>query len=147
MRVLSTVALTTVLFACCLMAPAKTGGQNHCDEKQDRWLHQANPKSWTALYHLFKEFGQCDDGAIGEGFSEDVAQLLLKQWTHLDVLNDLMRSDSSFRKFVLLHIDSTLDEGELKGIVNNAKARCPAWGAHFCRSVEIKARHSLEELN
>jgi hypothetical protein len=75
-----------------------------------------------------------------------VAQLFLKQWTHLDMLNRLITSDKAFKKFVLLHIDATLDEEELKGIAKNAGSRCPKRGAQLCHSIETAAQHGLEGL-
>ena len=146
MRTFFTAAVITILVACPLTASARASTQDHCDEKQDQWFHQADPKTWGGLYRLFKRFGQCDDGAIGEGFSEDVAQLFLKQWTHLDVLSHLMASDKSFKKFVLRHIDATLDEDELKAIADNSKSHCPTGEAQLCRSIGIEAHRSLEEL-
>ena len=97
MRTVSTAAFVIMLFTFCLAPSAKPNSQNHCDEKQDQWFHQPDPKTWNDLYRLFKEFGQCDDGGIGEGFSEDVARLFLKQWTQLDMLNRLISSDSYLR--------------------------------------------------
>lgn len=74
-----------------------------------------------------------------------MAQLFLKQWTHLDVLNRLIASDRTFKKFVLRHIDATLEEEELKGIEKNAASRCPEWGAHLCHSIRTEAQHSLQQ--
>ena len=144
-RIFSTAAII-ILVACSIAASASASNQDHCDERQDQWFHQADPQTWSGLYRLFKTFGQCDDGAIAEGFSEDVAQLFLKQWTHLEVLNRLMASDKSFKKFVLRHVDATLDEDELKVIADNSKSHCPTGEAQLCRSIAIEAQRSLEEL-
>lgn len=138
---------TIFLLACLLAAPANAKPQDHCEEKQSQWFHQAHPKTWIALHNLFREFGDCDDGAIAEGFSEDVAQLFLKEWMHLDVLNTLIASDVPFKKFVLRHIDATLDQDELNGIAENAKSHCPLWGAQLCRSVGTAAQRSLAQLS
>lgn len=146
MKIFLTAALIITLATCFVTASARASAQNHCDEKQEQWLHQADPKSWSELYRLFNDFGQCDDGAIGEGFSEDVAQLLLKQWTHLDALNHLMVSDKSFGKFVLRHVDATLDEHELKAIADNSRSHCPVGEAQLCHSIGIEAQRRLEEL-
>ena len=136
----------TSLFACFLTASARASTQDHCDEKQDQWLHQAEPKTWGSLYRLFGQFGQYDDGEIAEGVSEDVAQLFLKQWTHLDTLNHLITSDKSFEKFVFRHIDATLSEDELRTIAHNSRAHCPTGEARLCHSVGIEADRSLNEL-
>ena len=147
MRAFCGATLTAVLLAFCLAPRAIASNQDHCDEKQDQWFHRTDPKTWDALYRLYKEFGGCDDGATAEGFSDDVAQLFLKEWTHLDALNHLLVSDKSFKDFVLRHIDATLDEDQLKGIAANAKSHCPAWGAQLCRSVEVRADRGLQELS
>ena len=39
-----------------------------CVKVQEQGLNLAEPKSWGSLYRLFKQFGECDDGALGEGF-------------------------------------------------------------------------------
>ena len=142
-----TAVITIVLLAARLGVSANANAQDRCDEKQNQWFRQADPKTWTALHTLFSKFGDCDDGAISEGFSEDVAQLFLKQWTHLETLNHLIASDRPFRNFVLRHIDASLDEDELNGIAENAKSRCPTWGTQLCHSVESKAQSSLAEFS
>ena len=147
MRAICAATLVTVLLACDLAAPVTADNQHHCDEKQDQWFHRPDPKTWNALYTLYKEFGGCDDGGIAEGFSDDVAQLFLGQWTDLGSLNRLFIADKSFKEFVLRHIDATLDESQLKGIASNAKSHCPAWGARLCRSVESRANRGVRELS
>jgi hypothetical protein len=135
-----------ILFVCSLTPSPRAGAQDHCDLKQADWFHQANPKSWDSLYRLFRQFGQCDDGAIAEGFSQDVAQLFLNQWAHLDALSHIVASDKSFEKFVLRHIDATLSENELKSIANNSKAHCPIAEHRLCQSLNVEANRSLNEL-
>ena len=146
MRLFLRVTVITILVSCFLTASVRASTDDHCDEKQDQWLHQADPKNWGGLYRLFRQFGPCDDGAIAEGLSEDVAQLFLKQWAHLDVLNHLVASDKSFGKFVLRPIDATLEEDELKSIADNSKAHCPTGEARLCQSVNAEADRSLNEL-
>jgi hypothetical protein len=136
----------TIAFAGFLTASPGASAQDHCDEKQASFLHQADPKTWDSLYRLFKQFGQCDDGGIAEGFSEDVAQLFLKQWAHLDALSRIVVSDRLFQKFVLRHIDATLSEDELKAIEQNSKTLCPARQARLCESINAAADRGLNEL-
>ena len=120
--------------------------QQDCGKAENQVIEGASPKNWRSLYSLFKRFGGCDDGAIGEGFSEDVAQLLLKQWTHLDTFNRLATADKAFEQFVLRHIDATLSEDELKVIVENSAFRCPAGEKRLCGLVSARASESLDEL-
>jgi hypothetical protein len=147
MRILAVARVAGVILVLTLVGASQLRAQDRCDEKQDQWFHQKNPSTWRALYGLFEQFGGCDDGAIAEGFSDDVAELLLKQWAHLDTLNRLMTSDTRFKKFVLRHIDSTLDEDQLKEIKKNATAHCPARGTRLCASIRIETQRALQQVS
>ncbi len=130
-----------------LATSAKARTQKDCDETRERQaLQQPEPKNWDSLYRLFKQFGQCDDGAIGEGFSEDVAQLLSKQWTQLDALSRFTTADKTFERFVLRHVDATLSDGELKVIANNSRVHCPTGEKRLCQLLRTRAQSALNEL-
>jgi len=139
-------ALTLVSAFLLFQAASLRANTERCGEKQDQWLHHADPKTWASLYRLFRQFSQCDDGEIAEGFSKHVAQLLLNQWTHLTSLDHLMTSDAAFGEFVLRHIDATLSEDELKAIAANTRDHCPTGEGQLCRRIGIEADRSLNEL-
>lgn len=126
--------------------PVGAHPQTNCGKLDKQSLAQHAPKDWQSFYHLFKQFGACDDGAIGEQFSEDVAQLFSKQWTHLDKLNRLAATDKAFEQFVLRHIDTTLDENELLLIVDNSKLHCRAAEKRICGLVHARAQESLDTI-
>jgi hypothetical protein len=144
--VLSTVLASFVVISVTLAISTRAASQTGCDTKQEQWFQQGEVKDWNGLYSRFKRFGDCDDGAIGEGFSETVAQLFLRQWTNLGRLDHLSTGDNKFGPFVLRHVDATLSEDELKGIIVNARSHCPAGETHLCRAVQTKATRSLAEL-
>jgi len=149
MRFTAKVLLTAVTISnVCGLLPtlASATPQQDCGKAENQVIQGASPKNWRSLYLLFKRFGDCDDGAIGEGFSEDVAQLLSKQWTHLDTLNRLAAADKAFEQFVLRHIDPTLSEEELKVIIENSTLHCPAGEKRLCSLVRARASESLDEL-
>jgi hypothetical protein len=104
-------------------------------------------RGWAEAYRIFREFKGCDDGAIGEGFSEAIAQLFIHDWQHLDALVRLTASDAQFKKFVLWHIDATLSEDELHAIIRNTRRRCPVQDKPFCQAVEKNALASLKDLS
>ncbi len=80
MRALSIVVVATIFATWSLTAlTGLSARQTACDERQKQWFQQPDPKDWNTLYRLFKDSAQCDDGAMAEGFSEDVAQLLRQQ--------------------------------------------------------------------
>jgi hypothetical protein len=127
-------------------ASAGPGSQVNCDAKLEEQAHgQPEPNDWTALYRLFKQFGACDEGAIGERFSADVAHLFSTQWSHLDTLNHLAAADKAFEQFVLRHIDTTLDEDDLLHLTGNSKSRCPAGQNRICSLIHERAQESLDK--
>jgi hypothetical protein len=127
-------------------ASAGSGSQGNCDAKLEKQAHdQPEPKDWNALYRLFRQFGACDEGAIGERFSADVAHLFSTQWSHLDTLNRLAAADKAFERFVLRHIDTTLDEDDLLHLTDNSKSRCPAGQNRICSLIHARAQESLDK--
>jgi hypothetical protein len=150
MRFILKVLLATIpisMLAGILATSVKAGTRQDCGKAENQVIQGTEPKSWGSLYHLFRQFGDCDDGAIGEGFSEDVAQLFSKQWAHLDTLGRLTASDKAFEQFVLRHIDATLSDDELKTIANNSKLHCPTGQKRFCQLVQARVQSSLNELH
>lgn len=98
-------------------------------------------KSWPEAHRQFLRYAQCDDGAIAEGFSNSLSQLLAKHWRHVAQLARFTRSDPAFYKFVIRHIDETLPEDRLMLIANNARSRCPRGLKKICRDL-IRATSS-----
>ncbi len=149
MRVLLKVLLSAVavhLIAGIPAASAQTAARNKCDdEMQMQALDQDEPRNWTDLYRLFKDFGSCDGGALGDRFSADVGQLFAEQWTHLDALNRLA-ANKGFERFVLRHIDTTIDENDLLVIAYYSKTRCPAAEKRLCGLIHTKAQATLDSL-
>jgi len=83
-------------------------------------------RSWDVLYGSYKLYRHYDDGARAEGYSEAVARILVDHWSTLPRLASLAKNDSYFRRFILKHIDATLDIDDIKKIKTNAKTRCPS---------------------
>ena len=124
-KVLLPAAIITMISAI-PAASANAGPQRNCDKRMEKQtLDQPEPKDWDSLYRLFKQFGACDNGATSDRFSRDVAQVLSKQWNHLDALSRLAAADRAFEQFILRHIDTSLDEDELLSIADNSKSHCP----------------------
>ena len=149
MRLILKLVLLVVAFhlaAGVLAATADAGSQANCADKLERQArNQPEPQVWNGLYRLFKQFGACDDGAIGERFSADVAHLFSVQWNHLDTLNRLASSSKAFEQFVLRHIDTTLDEDDLLHLTDNSKSRCPTGQNRICKLIHARAQESLDK--
>lgn len=98
-------------------------------------------KSWTQLHNYFAKYAHCDDGAVGEGFSESVSLLLSNQWGNFTRLSGLLKSDPEFRDFILRHVDETVPVERLRNIAKNAVTRCPRSIKSICLEIESKASH------
>jgi hypothetical protein len=92
-------------------------------------------RSWDDLYGSYKRYTHCDDGAIAEGYSEAVARIIVDHWNTLSRLADITRKDTDFRRFVLKHIDETLNLEDVKNIRANAEKRCPSALRDLCRDI------------
>jgi hypothetical protein len=138
-------AIAILLLAGIFPAPGSAGAPGNCDKKlESQWPNQPEPKAWEDLYRLFKQFGVCDGGAIGDRFSRDVAQLFSKQWSHLDTLGRLAAADKAFEQFVLRHIDKSLDEEELLAISDNSMSHCPTAEKRLCGLARARAQKGLD---
>jgi hypothetical protein len=144
-KFLISLGLTLLLVppALCLPAQGKVCTEAEAQKAMDE---SDRLTSWNSAYQFFKSFQHCDDGAIADGYSDAVAKLLAKDWKHLSVLNDLVSKDKDFKEFVFRHIDETADSDDLKAIIKNAKYRCPSGKRALCKSLELKARTSLQSL-
>jgi hypothetical protein len=114
-----------------------TSGQARTAEKQISSI-----TSWKQLYSAYKAFQHCDDGSIGEGFSESASLLMADKWLSLNRLNSLTQRDEKFLEFVLKHIDETVPEERLLQIENNAKNKCPQTTKSIC----LATRQAVEKL-
>lgn len=91
--------------------------------------------SWTNVERAYKKYGHCDDGSIAEGNSEAVARLLVDHWNTLPLLAALVKRDPAFKRFVLRHIDTTLETDDLDRIGIFASTQCPPGSAPLCREL------------
>jgi hypothetical protein len=93
-------------------------------------------KTWQSVLQFYKQYSHCDDGSIGEGFSDAVAKLLANHWDHFSDFVKLASNDKEFGKFVVRHVDETIDwsHDSLK-INENARLHCPSRSARLCRAL------------
>ena len=77
-------------------------------------------KSWYELEANFYKFGHCDDGAIGEGYSESVSYLMENKWPEfLDY-----KMGESFFNFVKKHVDELWEINRFKKVAKLASTNC-----------------------
>ena len=100
--------------------------------------------SWAKLGAAVKQYGHCDDGSIAEGNSEAVVRLLVDQWKTLPQLSGLVRRDPVLKRFVLRHVDATLDTDDLNKIRMSASTSCPGGAALLCSELLAAANRAIE---
>lgn len=97
-------------------------------------------KSWNEIYDSFIKYAHCDDGAIGEGYSESISQILANHWDQLKILEKLIQKNKNFGTFVLKHIDQSIAEDTRLKILNNALKRCPSKSKVLCKKITSSAK-------
>ena len=137
------VAIFVLMFSACIACaqqhPCTTAGAQRAEADTDKL------RSWDALYSSYRLYGRCDDGAISEGYSEAVARILVDHWSTLPRLPFLGKRNSRFRRFVIAHVDTTLNIDDIKKIEANAKTRYPSGLRGICTDLTTEADASLKE--
>ena len=98
----------------------------------------ATAASWEQAHTMFKDYSACDDGAVGEGFTESVTSLLANRWSDLPQLSTISESDADFKEFVLRHIDETAPEDRLVAISRLARDRCADAQRSLCALIQAR---------
>jgi hypothetical protein len=104
-------------------------------------------RSWDALYRSYLTFGHCDDGAIGEGYSESVARILADHWNTLPRFVQLAGKHAAFQAFVIRHLDATLNMDDVERIKQDAMTHCPNGLRPTCIRLIEQADSALKEAS
>ena len=134
--------LVVFIVLLCLQSIGHAQSTDVCNESDATRAEDAvdSLKTPMELYNWFKQYKQCDDGGIAEGNSEAVARLLVDHWDKLAELHQPTVKDIGFKKFVLGHIDETINPDDDKQIYKNATTRCPKQLNEFCKEIATVAR-------
>lgn len=108
-------------------------------------LNVDNLSSWSEVNNYFSHYQQCDDGDIAEGSSEAVIRLLVDKWDTLSELGKLTSGDPEFKKWMLKHINATLDTDDLFKVVKFASSKCPRANGPLCKEIATAAHDATTE--
>jgi hypothetical protein len=135
-------SLALAVVALLVVVPSSSAQPHQCSQTEARRAEaQADTlRSWDALYRSYRIYRQCDDGAIGEGYSESVARILVDRWVTLPRLAQLARKDKEFQRFVLKHVDETINQDDARRIEANAQHECPTPLLHLCGDLIQQAK-------
>ena len=128
------------LFFSCPFADAASKNKCTRDEAAQAESRGSELKSWREVYKSYKQFAHCDDGAIAEGFSASISNLLARDWAHFNELVKLVESDKGFEKFFIKHVDELKLIEDGKKIMENVGSRCPPKNAHLCKQILDKIK-------
>jgi len=101
---------------------------------------KAGSSHWTDFYHHYKKYGACDDGSIGEGFSDAAAKLFANHWDEIGKFIELTTNDDDFRYFAIKHLDETDEVSDLARIAENAQTNCPQGHRQLCDEIWAQAK-------
>ncbi|HZC24296.1 MAG TPA: hypothetical protein VE866_13215, partial [Candidatus Binatia bacterium] len=102
-------------------------------------------RTWDALYKSYRSYQRCDDGAIAEGYSESVIRILADHWSTLPQLSRLAKHDAQFRRFVIRHVDATLNSDDVMLVRSKAKTACPEGSNKLCSDLAKQTDAALKE--
>jgi len=133
---LSALAVTPLQAHECTVAEAQAA-----DVGSDYW------HSWPSIFAAYKRYGQCDNGAPGEGFSDDIVHLLATHWSSLHEAQRFIAQRPSFQEFIVRHVDATADYDELVRIEHSATNRCPRSATLLCEKLASAAKNAVAEID
>jgi hypothetical protein len=122
----------------CYPAFGAGGATRQCTQQDARKaeIEASTLKTWQQVFESYTHYRHCDDGAISEGYSSSVSELLSDHWDAVGELLLLLQSQPTFREFILRHLDDTMSPDQDQKIRANVRDRCPEHAAEFCALVK-----------
>jgi hypothetical protein len=125
---------------------AASAGKQCSQEMHDHAVSRLSEArgTWESLSKHQKKFAACDDGDLGEGYSEAVARLFSGHWSEVDSFVAIARHDPAFQKWAIRHIDATVSYADLSAIAHNASS-CSRRGEEqeICELIHQAAEDAL----
>lgn len=135
---MSTTYWQSILFVALLFGVVSCASARSVCSKKEAFVAETEAvklRSWDEIYASYKKFYHCDDGAIAEGYSESITNMLENQWTKLPRVQSLIQKNKHFKNFILRHIDETISQDRLASIMKNARDNCPAIASTTCAAI------------
>ncbi len=102
--------------------------------------------NWSSLLKHQRIFASCDDGELGEGYSEAVVSLFAHRWDQFGIFSSLARKNPAFQVWAVRHIDATTSDEDLNRIVlNTSTCINDAAVASLCKAIRQAAENALAE--
>jgi hypothetical protein len=138
------------IFLLAAAMPVHGGSDGECLDFEKFFSGPVDEKgksSWSVIHEYYERYVKltpnCDDGVVGEGYSEMVSHTFAKKWNELPSFLDLGKKDKGFHTFALSHVDSTAEDDDLKAIIRNAIEQCPKEDRNVCLELKTRAQEAL----
>lgn len=121
-----------------LAGPIRAHATTDCTPQELNELLSAdiNFGDWQSFYDFYKKYYPCgDDGAIAEGYSDEVVKLLTAHWDQIDKFNTLVSQHSDFKIFVLKHLDELMSPDQSDKLRFLATSQCPRADTSLCQAI------------
>jgi hypothetical protein len=117
---------------------AETASPRTCTQEDAQRSDQeaSSLSTWGDLHASYARYRQCDDGAIGEGYSSSVAALLADHWDTLPALGRLVNQYPSFERFVLRHVDELMTMEQAEAIDAHVSKGCSKDLSGLCAAIK-----------
>lgn len=103
-------------------------------------------RNWSSLFKHQRVFASCDDGELGEGYSEAVANLFAKRWDQFGTFVALAKKHPDFQNWAIRHIDATVSDNDLNRVILNSNTCINnATVGGICRAIRQGAANALME--
>lgn len=102
--------------------------------------------SWTNAHLAYTQYAKCNNGIFGEGFSEAAIRLFVNDWPELNHFMEIANKDKAFKKYVIEHINATLNQEDLEQVKDLASNKCPKTVELFCKEVVIESGKAISEI-
>lgn len=103
-------------------------------------------RNWSSLFKHQRVFSSCDDGELGEGYSEAVVNLFAKKWDQFGTFFALAKKNPEFQNWAIRHIDATASDDDLNRIILNSNSCINNAAAEkLCKVIRQGAANALME--
>ena len=103
-------------------------------------------RNWPSLLKHQRIFVSCDDGELGEGYSDAVVRLFAQKWGQFGSFVVLAKKHPDFQSWAVRHIDATASDEDLNKIVLNTTTCIDNIAVkNICKSIRQAAENALKE--
>lgn len=140
------ISVVMLVLASCVIRTAHANGTACATPlAQEAEITVSALSDWGSVFSAYRKYQVCDDGAIAEGFTDSVVKLLGKGSASISELQEFVRKDHVFLKFVYRHITESADPDDLKAIVSSTR-NCPPENRKLCVELRRRAQEAVRRL-